>query len=519
MRAAPAGEPPFLKLAGIGKVFPGVIANEDVSIDFRRGEIHALLGENGAGKSTLMNVVTGLYQPDSGEMILDGYGVAFAGPPAAIAAGIGMVHQHFKLVPRFTVAENLALGWSETPGWVAPGAIGAKARALSERFGLAIRADARIDSLSAGEQQRVEILRVLSRGAKMLILDEPTAVLSPVEVASLFDALRRFRDDGGSVVIITHKLDEVMAVADRCSVLRAGRLVGTHRITEVTPAVLVGEMIGRPVDLPASYPRRLAPPGAQTPAILRLDRVSVRDEAGVTRLDGVSLSLRAGEVLGIAGVTGNGQPELAAVMTGLATPDAGEVLLDGIKRTGAGPAAFAGAGIGHVPEDRLRSALAPSLGVAENAVLREYRTKPIGGVLAYSAAAARRFAETLAKAADVRLASATAPIRGLSGGNQQRLVLAREARIARSVLVASYPARGLDIGAIAAMRERLAATRDAGVAVVLISEDLDEILALSDRIAVLHAGRVMDVMERAQAGRDVIGRLMSGHAADAGIAA
>lgn len=244
MRAAPAGEPPFLKLAGIGKVFPGVIANEDVSIDFRRGEIHALLGENGAGKSTLMNVVTGLYQPDSGEMILDGYGVAFAGPPAAIAAGIGMVHQHFKLVPRFTVAENLALGWSETPGWVAPGAIGAKARALSERFGLAIRADARIDSLSAGEQQRVEILRVLSRGAKMLILDEPTAVLSPVEVASLFDALRRFRDDGGSVVIITHKLDEVMAVADRCSVLRAGRLVGTHRITEVTPAVLVGEMIG-----------------------------------------------------------------------------------------------------------------------------------------------------------------------------------------------------------------------------------------------------------------------------------
>ncbi|NVN31692.1 ATP-binding cassette domain-containing protein, partial [Endobacter medicaginis] len=296
------GEPPFLKLSGIGKVFPGVIANEDVSIDFRRGEIHALLGENGAGKSTLMNVVTGLYQPDSGEMILDGYGVEFAGPPAAIAAGIGMVHQHFKLVPRFTVAENLALGWNETPGWVAPGAIEAKARALSERFGLAIRADARIDSLSAGEQQRVEILRVLSRGAKMLILDEPTAVLSPVEVASLFDALRRFRDGGGAVVIITHKLDEVMAVADRCSVLRAGRLVGTHRITDVTPALLVGEMIGRPVDLPASYPRARPAPGPDAPAAMVLEAVSVRDEAGVTRLDAVSLVLRAGEVLGIAGV-------------------------------------------------------------------------------------------------------------------------------------------------------------------------------------------------------------------------
>ncbi|MGY0484944.1 ABC transporter ATP-binding protein [Endobacter medicaginis] len=513
------GEPPFLKLSGIGKVFPGVIANEDVSIDFRRGEIHALLGENGAGKSTLMNVVTGLYQPDSGEMILDGYGVEFAGPPAAIAAGIGMVHQHFKLVPRFTVAENLALGWNETPGWVAPGAIEAKARALSERFGLAIRADARIDSLSAGEQQRVEILRVLSRGAKMLILDEPTAVLSPVEVASLFDALRRFRDGGGAVVIITHKLDEVMAVADRCSVLRAGRLVGTHRITDVTPALLVGEMIGRPVDLPASYPRARPAPGPDAPAAMVLEAVSVRDEAGVTRLDAVSLVLRAGEVLGIAGVTGNGQPELAGVMTGLVAPFSGRVLLGGAPAPGADPGAFAAAGVGHVPEDRLRSALAPSLGVAENAVLREYRVKPVGGRLAYNAGAARRFAEALAVAANVRLASPTAPIRGLSGGNQQRLVLAREGRIATSVLVASYPARGLDIGAIAAMRERLAAARDGGVAVVLVSEDLDEILALSDRIAVLTAGRLMGVMERAEARRDVIGRLMSGRAADAEIAA
>ncbi|MBS1093034.1 ABC transporter ATP-binding protein [Gluconobacter wancherniae] len=502
------GTPPVLTLSGICKYFPGVIANEDVSLDVFPGQIHALLGENGAGKSTLMNVVTGLYQPDGGEIIVDGYGVTFAAPDAAIAAGIGMVHQHFKLVSRFTVAENLHLGWSETPRRLSARQIEANARTLSEKFGLAIRPEAVVGTLSAGEQQRVEILRVLSRGARLLILDEPTAVLSPVEVGELFIALRRFRDGGGAVIIISHKLDEIMALTDRVSVLRHGQLVGTHLTASTTPALLVAEMIGRPVTLATSYPRGNEVPVTPSPLVLK--EVTARDDGGIIRLEGVTLSLRAGEILGVAGVTGNGQPELAEVLTGLRAPDQGNVALDGVVMKQADPAVFARAGVGHVPEDRLRRALAPSLSVAENAVLREYAKAPIGGRFGFSIARAREFAQLLADKVGVKLPGAMMPIRGLSGGNQQRLVLEREIRIASRVLVASYPSRGLDIGAIAAMREMLAKARDAGVAVVLMSEDLDEIFALSDRVAVLCAGRLMAVIDRCDADRDRIGALMSG---------
>ncbi|EHH68713.1 ABC transporter ATP-binding protein [Gluconobacter morbifer] len=509
-RHLPPGTPPLLELLNIGKYFPGVIANEHVSLTVFPGEIHALLGENGAGKSTLMNVVTGLYQPDAGEIIMDGYGVTFPAPDAAIAAGIGMVHQHFRLVPRFTVAENLHLGWSETPKRLSAKDIDARAAALAKRFGLPVRASAIVSTLSAGEQQRVEILRVLSRGARLLILDEPTAVLSPVEVGELFAALRRFRSEGGAVIIISHKLDEIMALADRVSVLRQGRLTGTHLVSDVTPDSLVTEMIGRSVALATSYPRQTDLPAGGGVAPLSLERVTVRDEAGVVRLEDITLSLHPGEVLGIAGVTGNGQPELAEVLTGLIGPESGTVFLNGRAVRRADPALFAHAGIGHVPEDRLRRALMPAMSVAENMALREYDRPPIGGRFTFSMAQARKFAQALADRAGVRLPGTQVQIRGLSGGNQQRLVLEREIRIASRVLVAGYPSRGLDIGAISAMRDMLARARDAGVAVVLMSEDLDEIFALSDRIAVLYDGRLMGVMARDAADRDHIGALMSG---------
>jgi len=509
-RHLPAGTPPILELVNIAKYFPGVIANEHVSLNVFPGEIHALLGENGAGKSTLMNVVTGLYQPDAGEIIIDGYGTTFPAPDAAISAGIGMVHQHFRLVPRFTVAENLHLGWSEMPKRLSAKDIEARAKALSTKFGLPVRPSAIVSLLSAGEQQRVEILRVLSRGARLLILDEPTAVLSPVEVGELFSALRRFRSEGGAVIIISHKLDEIMALADRVSVLRQGRLVGTHQVADVTPDSLVTEMIGRPVALATSYPRQALAPVDGEADPLSLQQVTVRDNAGVVRLDNVSLSLRPGEILGIAGVTGNGQPELAEVLTGLKDPESGTIFLNGKAVNRADPAMFAHAGVGHVPEDRLKRALMPGLSVAENMALREYDRPPIGGKFRFSLPQACKFAQMLADKAGVKLPGTQVQIRGLSGGNQQRLVLEREIRIASHVLVASYPSRGLDIGAISAMRDMLARARDAGVAVVLMSEDLDEIFALSDRIAVLYAGRLMGIMARADADRDSIGALMSG---------
>ncbi|GAB6854339.1 ABC transporter ATP-binding protein [Asaia astilbis] len=504
----PAGTPPLLTLSGIAKYFPGVIANKDVSIDFYPGEIHALLGENGAGKSTLMNIVTGLYQPDEGELILNGYGVSFDSPEAAIAAGIGMVHQHFKLVSRFTVAENLALGWRETRRWLSASEMARRAEAEAARYGLDIKASAPIDSLTAGEQQRVEILRVLSRGASLLILDEPTAVLSPLEVGELYAALRRFRDGGGAVILISHKLDEIMALADRVTVLRHGRVAGTHKVSAIDPATLVTEMIGRPVEQKSAYPRKS--PREKDSCVIRLDNVSCRDGAGRVRLHPVSLDIRVGEILGVAGVTGNGQSELADLLAGLQAPQGGRVLVDGKEMGGVSPKAFREAGIGYVPEDRLHKALAPALSVTENTVMRVFREHPIGGRLVYHASEALRFTRSLLERAQVSLSDPATPIRALSGGNQQRLVLARERMISDRALIASYPSRGLDIGAIAVMRETLADIRDEGRAVVLISEDLDELMALSDRIAVLCGGRLMTVLEKDDFDLARIGALMSG---------
>ncbi|MDL2169613.1 MULTISPECIES: ABC transporter ATP-binding protein [Asaia] len=508
----PPGAPPLLTLSGIAKYFPGVIANKDVTIDFYPGEIHALLGENGAGKSTLMNIVTGLYQPDEGELILDGYGVRLESPEAAIAAGIGMVHQHFKLVSRFTVAENLALGWRETGKWLSAKTLARRAEAEAARFGLDIRPQAPIDSLTSGEQQRVEILRVLSRGARLLILDEPTAVLSPLEVGELYAALRRFRDGGGAVILISHKLDEIMALADRVTVLRHGRVAGSHRVDHTDPATLVTEMIGRPVEQKTSYPRTT--PQGKSETVIRLHEVSFRDSTGRLRLHPLSLDIRAGEILGVAGVTGNGQSELADLLAGLNAPLTGSVHVGSTDMRGQGPGAFREAGIGYVPEDRLHKALAPALGVTENAVMRVFRSHPVGGRMAYHASQARAFTKSLLEQARVAVQDPSTPMRGLSGGNQQRMVLARERMISHRALIASYPSRGLDIGAISLMRETLAEIRDEGRAVVLVSEDLDELMALSDRIAVLCAGMLMTIVERKDFDRARLGALMSGRAGE-----
>lgn len=515
------GTPPILQLQGICKYFPGVIANQDVSLDVAPGEIHALLGENGAGKSTLMNVVTGIYQPDGGEIILDGYGQSFAAPQDAIRAGIGMVHQHFKLVPAFTVAENIHLGWRETPFRASAKTLESRTRALSERFGFSVRPDAVVADLSAGEQQRVEILRVLARQARLLILDEPTAVLTPAETRDLFRALRAFRARGNAVILISHKLDEVIDISDRISILRAGRHVGTWRTADCTAAGLATIMVGREIvrrDLRARDPGAAAiarDPGAAAP-VLSLRGASCRDARGIETLRDVTLDVHGGEILGIAGVAGNGQRELTQVLTGMMPLSAGTVLLDGAPVPLADPAAFARAGIGHIPEDRLRSGLAPSLDITDNMALREYARPPIGRHGLYDRAAAARLAGTIVAAAEVRVPDLATPIRNLSGGNQQRLVARREIRIASRVLVAAYPSRGLDIGAIATVLRYLTDLRDQGVAVVLVSEDLEELLNVADRIGVLFHGRLMATIDAATADMETIGLLMGGRSAPNG---
>ena len=498
-----------VELQGITKAFPGLIANDAIDLDLRAGEIHALLGENGAGKSTLMNVLTGIYQPDAGRIVINGAPVRFASPKDAIAAGIGMVHQHFKLIRAFTVAENIHLGWPDTPFRTSAALLEGRTRALSERFGLAVRPDARIEDLSAGEQQRVEILRVLARGARVLILDEPTAVLTPGEAAALVRALRGFVAGGYAVIFISHKLDEVLEVASRVTVLRAGRKVATLPAAECSQAQLAALMVGREV---GARRRGAAGPRQSGPIVLQLAGASADDERGVRALADVDLAVHAGEIVGVAGVAGNGQRELTEVLTGLRPVTEGQVRIGGRVMFDADPAAFLAAGVGHIPEDRLRSGLAPSMAVADNAVLREYRRPPVARGGLFRPGAALALARRIAADAQVLVPNMRAPVRNLSGGNQQRLVARREMRVSSQALVAAYPTRGLDIGAIDTMLRYLAEMRDRGVGVLLVSEELDELLGIADRVAVLFGGRIMGVFPAGEAEPERIGLLMGGRA-------
>ena len=505
--ATAAGGRVVIQLSQITKTFPGLVANDSVDFDLRAGEIHALLGENGAGKSTLMSVLAGIYQPDAGQITVDGAPVHFRSPAQAISAGIGMVHQHFKLIKAFTVAENIHLGWHKTPRCISAKALRERTRALAEKFNLEISPDLRIDQLSAGEQQRVEILRVLSRQALVLILDEPTAVLTPAEVSHLFKALKNFAASGNSVIFISHKLEEVLEISDRITVLRGGRKVATKPSADCTSSMLATLMVGDKITMPE---RPVGFRSHKDNAVLELVDVSTSPEEGRQALHGVNLKLYEGEIVGVAGVAGNGQRELAEVLTGIRPISKGQLRLAGKEITKAAPAAFVRAGIGHIAEDRLRSALVPSMSVSDNAVLREYIRPPISnGPLLFPSVAARTAREII-KDADVFVPNIRMTVQKLSGGNQQRLVARREMRIAQRALIAVYPTRGLDVGAVNVMLPQLIAMRRAGKSVLMISEELEEVLSIADRLIVLFKGRILGDFAADEVDAQSVGLLMGG---------
>ncbi|HHT01541.1 MAG TPA: ABC transporter ATP-binding protein [Firmicutes bacterium] len=496
---------PLVTMHNISKSFPGVLANDRVNFELAAGEIHALLGENGSGKSTLMSILGGLYRPDQGRIYWQGNPVDLRSPRDAIRWGIGMVHQHFKLVETFTVTENIVLGDKRLPYFWRPASKERELAKLSARFGLDVDPQARIWQLSVGERQRVEIVKMLYRGCQVLILDEPTAVLTPQEANELFINLQHMKESGKSVVLITHKLDEVLAVADRVTILRAGRAVATRQRGSFSKEELAEAMVGR--QLPPRPDRRRPVQDAVT---LQLDNATAFGDAGQIALNNLSLQVHAGEILGIAGVAGNGQRELAEVVTGLRPLHKGTMYLAGENMTNRGVTALLNKGVSHVPEDRLGSGLVPNLDAVDNVLLRTYRHGTRPGLIDYRQA--RRQTEELVKAFSVQLASLGSPVKLLSGGNLQRLLLARELSAGPSLIVAVYPMRGLDIAAAEEVRRLLLRERDRGAAILLISEDLDDIFRLSDRIAVLSRGSLpVPPIAAQKANREEIGLLMMGH--------
>ncbi len=482
-----ADEPPVLELRGITKRFPGVLANDRVDFELRHGEVHALLGENGAGKSTLMNVVYGLYKHDEGEMLINGKPVHFGSPGEAIRNGIGMVHQHFMLIPVMTVAENIVLATEPTEGGVLLdySAARARVRELATRFGFAIDPDARVQNITVGQQQRTEILKALYRQAEILILDEPTAVLTPQEAAELFTILRRLVDDGMSIIFISHKLNEVLEIADRVTVLRRGKKIDTIARAGATEDQLARMMVGRDVLLRVD--KKPSTPGE---ALLQVEDLHVLDDRGLEAVRGVSFEVRAGEIVGLAGVDGNGQSELIDALTGLRRPASGHVLVGGRDMTGASARRVIDRGVGHIPEDRQRRGLVLDFTLAENLALHDYRSEPESshGWLFPRRLIAR--ARKLLKEFDVRGGTPQTRAAALSGGNQQKVVIAREVARDPNVLVAAQPTRGLDVGAIEYVHRRLVEVRDEGKAVLLVSLELEEVLSLADRILVIYEGQI-----------------------------
>ena len=500
---------PLVELRGIHKRFPPDIrANVDVGLTIAAGEVHALLGENGAGKSTLMQILFGAYRRDAGEILLDGVPVDFASPGDAIRHGIGMIHQDFMLVRSFTVAENIAMGSAPQSARLNLRAVSDRLRALSAQFGLDVDPAATVEHLPVGVQQRVEILKLLYRNVRLLILDEPTAVLTPQEVAKLFDVLRSLRAAGRSVVIVTHKLREVMAIADRVTVLRDGRVVGTHAIAQTDEPLLARLMVGRDVLLRAD--KR---PMERGPCRLRVETLSVSGHDGTPRVRSLSLDLHGGEILGVAGVDGNGQSELVEALFGLRAVQAGRVLLDGRDITGWSPAQRRSAQLAYLPADRRHVGSVGELSIADNATLgAQRRFARFGGRWRDRRAAAAHARELIVRFG-IRAPGAEAPAGKLSGGNLQKLVLGRELARDPAVLLVEQPSRGLDIGAIETVWAELLAQRASGRAILLISAELDEILNLADRIAVMFDGRIVGVLPADRADATAIGLMMAGRAA------
>ena len=477
-----------LEMRGIRKEFPGVVANDDVSFDVRRGEVHALLGENGAGKSTLMNILYGLYRPDAGEIRLNEEAVAFSSARDAIQAGIGMVHQHFMLIPVMTVAENIVLGTEPVREGIFLDEAAADRRVsdMAKTFRFEVDPDALVQDIGVGQQQRVEIMKALYRNADILILDEPTAVLTPQEATDLFEILRTLKREGMSIIFISHKLNEVLDIADRITVLRRGKTIETVPRAGATEESLARAMVGREVLLRVE--KAPAQPGD---VLLSVRDLHVRDDRQIEKVRGVSLEVRAGEIVGIAGVDGNGQTELIDALTGLQRIESGTVTIAGHELTHAHARAALDAGIGHIPEDRQRRGLVLDFSIAENIALHDYAKAPDSRLGWIFPSRMVQRAKALIREFDIRGGGPYTRAGGLSGGNQQKLVAAREIARDPSVLIAAQPTRGLDVGAIEYLHRRLVTERDEGRAILLVSLELDEILSLSDRILVLYEGQIV----------------------------
>ncbi|MCA1674694.1 MAG: ABC transporter ATP-binding protein [Actinobacteria bacterium] len=500
-----------VELRGIVKRFPGVVANSDVDLELRRGEVHALLGENGAGKSTLMSVLAGIYQPDAGSILIDGHPVALRSPRDAIDAGVAMVHQHFRLVKTFTVAENVLLG-ARTSWRLSPGRLEAEVADLARQAGLKASPSARIWQLSVGEQQRVEILKALYRQARVLILDEPTAVLTPQEAEALFVTLRAMAAENKTVVFVSHKLAEVMSVADRITVLRGGKRVATLEAATTDEHRLAQLMVGRDI----TFESERAPSDAGA-ALLQVEDLHADSDLGLPAVRGASLSVHAGEILGLAGVAGNGQRELAEALAGTRPPTRGRIELCGADLTRASAHTRIEVGLAYVPEDRLGTGLVGSMDATANIMLKSLPQHRRGPLLDYRSAA-RRTRELVEKFG-IKMSSLSAPVRLMSGGNLQKLLLARELSSSPRVVIAAHPSAGLDVGATKAVHELLLEQRAAGVGILLISEDLDELLMLSDRIVVMYEGAIAGEVPPDEANLERIGLLMGGTGAAAAAAA
>ncbi|CDF58661.1 ABC transporter ATP-binding protein [Thermobrachium celere] len=495
-----------VEMKGITKVFPGVKANDDVNFELLKGEIHVLLGENGAGKTTLMNILYGLYQPDAGEIYVNGQKVNIKSPGDAIKLGIGMVHQHFMLVHNFTVAENIVLGSEPKKGIKIDMQKAIKdTKELADRYGFKIDPNAVIEDITVGQQQKVEILKALYRGADILILDEPTAVLTPQEIEELGVILKNLVKEGKSIILITHKLKEVMAMSDRVTIVRRGKVIDTVYTKDTNIDELAEMMVGRKVNLVVQKDE--AKPGK---VVLKVENISALDHRKLPALKGVNLEVRAGEIVGIAGVDGNGQTELIEVITGLRKPTEGRVYINDKDVTGKTPRDIIEAGVGHIPEDRHKRGLVLKYSLYENAVLGNHYKLPFAKGIMMNYNKIKEYARKLIDEFDVRTPNEEVFASALSGGNQQKFIAAREINKDPELIIAAQPTRGIDVGAIEYIHKRLVEERDKGRAILLVSLELDEILALSDRIAVIYDGQIVDILDAKSATEHELGILMAG---------
>lgn len=495
-----------IEMLNIRKEFPGIVANDNITLQVKKGEIHALLGENGAGKSTLMNVLFGLYQPEQGEIRVKGKPVKITNPNIANDLGIGMVHQHFMLVDTFTVTENIILGKEITSkGKIDIKKAEQEVRKISERYGLAVDPKAKISDISVGMQQRVEILKTLYRGAEILIFDEPTAVLTPQEIKELIQIMKTLIAEGKSIILITHKLKEIMEVCDRVTVIRKGKGIGTLNVKDTNPNELASLMVGREV----VFKTEKKPPVPKQ-EVLEINNLVVNDSRGVPVVNGLDLTVHAGEIVGIAGVDGNGQTELIEAITGLRKSESGKIKLNGKEIQNMTPRKITEAGVGHIPQDRHKHGLVLDFPIGENMVLQTYYKKPFSknGILNFKEI--YRKAKTLISEFDVRTPSEYTLARALSGGNQQKAIIGREVDRNPDLLIAAQPTRGLDVGAIEFIHKRLIEQRDNGKAVLLISFELDEIMNVSDRIAVIYEGKIIAIVDPKETTEQELGLLMAG---------